>query len=420
VSDDPPAFADPVLLQGIEADTYNMASAVTEGAQRGLLVQHSMYQNLSLHHVIRGQQGEPRLEHRARAESISAVMSLSDQAWPCICDWNGNGVSDLLIGGGYGWPRVAINQGSNERPAFAEPKLILSEGKPIRILRDEILNSQHWHNMGYPYPVFIDWTGNGLRDLMLPNETNRILWYENIGTHEEPRFGPRQFLEVDGFPDSVELRADSGRKGEDKGLPNHPYPRDENAPFFWRTGAAFADWNGDGLTDLITHDYERKATLFVQYRDETGRRRLRREGHVRLVDGRVIDDSVVGRTQHWTESFRAVDWDGNGLIDLVYNLAATGRIYLLRNVGSRQAPLFALPREFKCYGEPIGFTIHGPNAWAGDLNGDGKPDLLGCVEWSVYPFICHAALEMERAPSIQLGPVRVVAPTTNTREREHE
>ena len=101
-----------------------------------------------------------------------------------------------------------------------------------------------------------------------------------------------------------------------------------------------------------------------------------------------------------------VDWDGDGLTDLVYSLAGTGEIYLLRNVGSQEEPVFAPPRQFKCYGEPISFTIHGPNAWATDLNGDGKPDLLGCVEWSVYPFYAHAALEMEEHPQYEIGKVK--------------
>ena len=61
---------------------------------------------------------------------------------------------------------MVINSGSNERPAWEEPELIYSEGQPIRVLRDEILRSNHWHNMGYPYPVFVDWDGDGRPDLL--------------------------------------------------------------------------------------------------------------------------------------------------------------------------------------------------------------------------------------------------------------
>lgn len=398
----PPAFGPEEALAGDLPQDCTLAASASDGdgGRPGLLVQHQTFQRISYFEFEHPAGDKPRLRCRGTAKSPSAVVCLSDQAWPCACDWDGDGVQDLLVGGGYGWPRIVLNWGTDARPAYAEAEPILSEGMPIRIQRDEVLSSKHWHNMGYPYPVFVDWDGDGLPDLMLPNETNRIAWYRNAGSPLRPAFGPRQFLEVDGYPDSPERRAASGRLA----TAQNPYPEDPGSPFFWRTGAAFADWNGDGLMDFITHDETRKATLFVQYRTRAGLR-LRKHGHVRLADGREIDDAIVGRTQHWTESFRAVDWDGDGLTDLVYNTAATGRIYLLRNVGTSGEPVFAAPREPKCFGEPMGFTIHGPNAWAGDLDGDGKPDLLGCVEWSVYPFFRHAALEMAAPPVVELGPM---------------
>ena len=49
-------------------------------------------------------------------------------------------------------------------------------------------------------------------------------------------------------------------------------------------------------------------------------------------------------------------------------------------------------------GQPRPFALQFP-ARLVDLTGGGKPDLVGCVEWSVYPFYSHNAIEMPRRPS---------------------
>ncbi|QDT46469.1 FG-GAP repeat protein [Symmachiella dynata] len=407
---DPPTFAAAERLRDIDVNWCSELAAVPDGPRRGLLVQHDVYQRVSFYEHLPSENGTARFQRSDDAKSKSAVLALSDQAWPCVCDWDGDGDQDLLVGGGYGWPRIVINEGTKTQPAYAEAKQILADGQPIQLLRDDILGGKHWHNMGYPFPVYADWDGDDLPDLILPNETNRIFWYKNIGTRSQPKFSAQRQILCDGFPDTPAMVAESARLAGDKSVPNQPYPYEKQRPFFWRTGIAVADFNGDGFADFVTHDgFTRKATLFAQYRDETGKLRLRKQAPLKLADGRLIDDAIVGRTSHWTESFRATDWNGDGLQDLIYSCAGTrpeqGSIYLLKNVGTATDPLFDAPRTLSCFGKPIKVTAHGPHPWVADMDGDGKPDVLTCVEWSVYPFFSHAAIEMAERPQLIIVPI---------------
>jgi hypothetical protein len=375
-------------------------TASTSGPHPGLLVSTSPFESVSLFSQTAATN---RFDLVGAAKSRSAVIALGDQASPCVCDWDNDGDWDLLVGDGYGFPRIVINDGNNEQPSYREAQRILSGGVPIRLTRDDILGSHNWHDMGYPFPAYVDWDDDGLPDLMLPNETNRIFWYKNVGTRKHPEFGAREQVICDGFPDSRERRAKTGALADDRLAPNQPYPREDGQPFFWRTGAAFADFNDDGLMDFVTAGgSDRKATLFVQYRDKSGHLKLRREGLLKLNDGRPIDQSLVQGSRGWAESFRAVDWDGDSLIDLVHSVGGKpvgGSIQFLRNVGTRQAPVFDPPRAMCAFGQPINITNHGPHPWVGDLDGDKLPDILAYVEASVYCFFAHNAVRMPAPPT---------------------
>ncbi len=423
---DPLRFGAERLLPGINDTWCSYVAAIRDDRKPGLLVQHNVFQNISIFVLANAKTSGvatgrvpaverpaperpatgPRMARVGRAESRSAVLALSDQAWPCLCDWDDDGDLDLLVGGGYGWPRIVINEGTTGQPEYAEPQRILADGSPIRFLRDEILGPpRHPHNMGYPYPELIDWDGDGLRDLVCANETNRIYWFRNVGTRQTPRFAARQPLVVQGFPDSAAQKRVSAQRAA-----TETYPLEPARPFFWRTAPALADWNNDGRPDLITLSGDtRQATLFTQHQAPDGRLWLKRHPPLQLTDGRPIDDRIVARRSHWTEAFRPCDWDDDGRIDLIYSLAGShggiqdgGSIYLLRNAGTKQVPEFEPPVTMCCFGQPIQVTAHGPCARPFDYDGDGTIDLVTCVEWSVYPFYRHSALMMKARPEFAI------------------
>ncbi len=394
----PPQFGEVMLLDEINAHAWrpNELVAVRTPPRRGLLVTARDYQRVLYFELLPAGGGEARFRLFATAQSDSAVMSLSDQAAPFVCDWDGDGDQDLLVGGGYGWPRIVINEGDDRRPAFAEARLIMSEGEPIRVLRDLILGPPAcWHNMGYPFPAYVDWDADGLPDLIVPNETNRIVWYRNIGSREAPEFGAQQQIIVDGYPDSPELRTATA---ELVAAHPHVYPTNEHQPFYWRSGCDFADFNGDGLLDMVARDWSKYSFgLFMRYRDDDGTLRLRRQSTL---------STATGGAFHGTRP-NVVDWDGDGLLDIVYSRATPDRtadtIFIARNIGTNAEPLFEEERPLRFFGEPIYITRHGPHPWAGDLDGDDRPDLLCYTEWSVYPFYTHAAIEMPQHPEFTLG-----------------
>jgi len=149
--------------------------------------------------------------------------------------------------------KVLINEGNNLAPAFAKPQQILSQGKPIRIFMSQVYPGikEYSHNMGYPFPSYVDWDTDGLPDLMLPNITNRIFWYKNIGTRQQPTFGPRRQVIVDGYPETpASLVATAKLLGaETKQWVKRP--PDTKQPFGWRQRASFGDLDGDGRPDLL-------------------------------------------------------------------------------------------------------------------------------------------------------------------------
>jgi hypothetical protein len=154
---------------------------------------------------------------------------------------------------------------------------------------------------------------------------------------------------------------------------------------------ALADWNGDGLIDLLIGG-ARGQVLFYPNR---GTKTDPRYSYARLLttaDGRPMD---VG----WSAAPLVVDWDGDGIADLLCG-GERNRILFFRNEGTAGAPRLVNRGFVTVAGAPLELPVkpvpksldgiyaldYYPVLEAVDWNGDGRTDLLagGYITGRIY------------------------------------
>ena len=111
-------------------------------------------------------------------------------------------------------------------------------------------------------------------------------------------------------------------------------------------------------------------------------------GSVIIYEGERIEvppDKQAGITGT-ASAVHAVDWNGDGLIDLLVGDVG-GNVYLLPNEGTREKYAFGKPQRLEAGGKPIQMPHGDAGPFAADWDGDGKLDLLvGAGDGSVWFF----------------------------------
>ncbi len=316
-----------------------------------------------------------------------------------LCDYDGDGVNDLIIGASdwreYGWDNafnaqgewtrgplhgfvyVMRNQGTNDKPKYAEAVQLKADGKPLDVF-------------GCPSPNFADFDGDGDLDLVCGEFLDRLTYFRNVGTRTEPRYAKGQFLRVGRDVITMDLQM---------------------------LQVVALDWDGDGDMDLIVGQEDGRVALV----ENTGRMAGAMPGFLSPRFFRQEADRLKVGALVTPCSF---DWDGDGDEDLICGDTA-GYVSFVENVDGGDPPAWAAPQPLRAGGNVIRIlagsngSIQGPAEakWGytvpcvADWNGDGLPDIVINSIWGKVLWYENAG--SRKAPKLKAAqPIEVDWPGT--------
>ena len=205
---------------------------------------------------------------------------------PRVVDWDGDGLLDIITGDVMGRQTFYRNVGTPDRP-------VLAAGEPITV--EGVETPFSWRNQ----PGAVDWDGDGLIDLVLPDRENNL----------------RLFLRYRD-PADGQLKLKPGRL-----LPTSDGGFAHGDPLgYGREQTEVVDWEENGKWDIFVG-----CCQYILYYKNVGTNEdpLFEPMRKLAVRGEVIDMAVH------EVSVAAVDWDSDGDLDLVL-CSEAGWIHLLR------------------------------------------------------------------------------------------
>ncbi len=277
---------------------------------------------------------------------------------PRIFDWDGDGLDDIISGNGIGNIGFFKNLGGDV-PKWDAPKYLTFGGQQ-RIIPDKALPNTEEPKWGYTTIDVGFWDDDNLPDILVNDHNGNVVWLKNIGSRKDPKLAPPEPIKVewDGNPqkpawtpgtvaDNKELLAPwrtspfimdfnsdglndlvildyegylavyprfrkEGKLYLKPPERNFVYPTGEPVLLNQRTGSSsgrlkitFADWDGDGLKDLI---FASKPA--VDWMKNLGMK----EGKMVLqYMGRVVSRTLMGHTAGPVVS----DFNKDGVPDLL-------------------------------------------------------------------------------------------------------
>jgi len=338
-----------------------------------------------------GREGLERLEYR----NPGLVVDLGVGLWaePMPMDYDGDGDLDLVVScsdvpyrgtyffenpGGHGSmpvfkPAVRIGDGMRGAqvsfvhgkpvvmspgvvyPDFCTHGYVVSERLPLPAnVHENKVRANHWR--------MVDYNGNGVHDVIVGvGDWTEYGWDNAYNERGEWTRGPLRgyvYLILNEGTDEKPEYASAVKM----------YAGDEPVNVFGMPCPNLADFDGDGDLDLLCGEFVDSFTYF----ENVGTRKtpIYAPGRPLLLDGEVLRMDLCMIVPV------AVDWNGNGNVDLVVG-QEDGRVALLEHTGEIQdgLPCFKAPRFFQQEAECVKFgALVTPVGF--DWDGDGDDDLI--------------------------------------------
>ncbi len=297
---------------------------------------------------------------------------------PCSFDWDGDGDEDLVCGNTAGFLEWTENLGGDGTPRWNAPKRLGAGGHAFRVMAGPNLSIQgpaeaKW---GYTVPYVADWDMDGLPDIVVNSIVGKVEWFRNIGRKTAPKLAPAQPVRVawSGTPPKPEW--------------NWWSPGPTDLAVQWRTRPIVWDVNKDGLNDLIVIDHEGYLSYFERVRKENGLILMPGKRIFHLEDGsplRLSDREAGGSGRRKID---LVDWDNDGDLDILINSPRespqeTRSIAYYENIAEKGEFVFRYRGDIT----NIRLEGHTTSPTTVDWDGDGIRDLLvGAEDGFLYYF----------------------------------
>jgi len=386
-------------------DAFNSKGAWTRGPVHGYVYFH---RNI-------GTDAEPRYAAPVRLEAGGKPIDQYGSPVPNPSEWHGAGRLDLIASNFIDTITLFRNVGTGTNPRLSAGELLAIDGKPLHM------------DLCMIQPRVVHWHPDGRPSLIVGEEDGRVALIENLAARgQEPKLAPpRYFEQVDPFvksgalarPVAVDWNGDgkldllAGNsagyiqffEGSSAGFEDRGYLKAGGktirvmaGPNLSVQGPAEAKW---GYTNISVADWDLDGKLDILVNDITGAVKWHRNLGSELAPAQPVEVEWTGRppkpdwvwwepvgkqlVTQWRTTPKVIDWDGDGLPDLVM-LNHQGYLSLYRRARRGNA-LVLLPPE-RIFVEPGGRFLNlaaGRGGASGrrkvelvDWNGDGVPDLV--------------------------------------------